>query len=58
MNANPWKVVTCRAVVNQTELEVPWTARFRSGRELRGVWKGVSAWGLHSVVDETNAQPE
>ncbi len=52
VRAGPWSRVTCRAMVNTSKMEVPYTVKFKSGRVLRGKWTGVSAWGLHAEFAE------
>ena len=38
--------VICEFSINESELEVPYEMKLRSGRKSSGIWKGVSCWGL------------
>ena len=49
VKAGPKSTVICKALVNETKLEVPYIVHLKSGNTSSGVWHGTSSWGLQAT---------
>ena len=53
VKAPPMTEVTYSFIVTQQEVTIPYTMKFKSGREVEGIWTGVSAWDLTAIDEES-----
>lgn len=52
--APPWTKIVCSAKITKSKLKVPCHFTFADGTVENGMWEGVSAWGVTTLIEETS----